>query len=95
MRQLQTLFIKCSSYVALAVIGATIVGGAIAYANFIEDPWTKNIYNVSDPSKNESGGESRQSVSVFDDADNKCYVVTTRAQSGTDVAISCVRRGDR
>ena len=94
MRQLRALFVKKSSYVALAVIGATIVGGATAYANFIEAPLTKNIYNVSAPSKNEGGGASRQSVSVFDDADNKCYVVTTRVQSGTDVAISCVRRGD-
>lgn len=51
----------------------------------IELPWTKNIYNVSDTDK-----FNGTSVSVFDDQDNKCYVVYETAAANP--AISCVKR---
>lgn len=34
-------------------------------------------------------------MSVFDDGDNKCYVVNARGVSGRSPAISCVQRGNR
>lgn len=49
--------------------------------------WTKHI-------KNASGNDN--AISVFDDADNKCYIVKGKAEKGIgtqrSVAISCVKR---
>lgn len=75
---------------ALAIIGVALLSSSVTFAATYELPWTKNIYNVSDTDKNYN-----PSVSVFDDADNKCYVV--RAETGSSlsqdsVAISCVKR---
>ena len=72
------------------IVGAVVVAGlastaTVAAARYIELPWTNNIYKVSDR-------EDRQpTVSVFDDAGNKCYVVTGwTVAHGDAVAIDCV-----
>ncbi|MCF8783216.1 hypothetical protein [Rhodococcus ruber] len=64
------------------VIAALASTATVAAARYVELPWTNNIYLVSD---HEQGGQP--TVSVFDDAGNKCYVV--RGYGGT-VAIDCV-----
>ncbi len=75
----------------LVVAGAFLLGGvsvkAISYL-----PWTKNIYSVSRAEESICNGVScvPPTVSVFDDADNKCYVVAY--DSSTKYAISCVKR---
>lgn len=74
----------------LTVAGAVAVavlafGATVAAQRYIELPWTNNIYKVSDRENR------RPTVSVFDDAENKCYVVTGYGASmGDTVAISCV-----
>ncbi len=72
--------------VLVAAIAVLLALPAGAYAaQFITLPWTNNIYNVSETE------ESNSTVSVFDDGDNKCYVVIKYASSG-GTAISCVKR---
>ena len=72
---------------AAAIIGVALLSSSVTIAATYELPWTKNIYNVSDPEKS--------TVSVFDDQDNKCYVLTGKKDGNLGippVAISCVKR---
>lgn len=76
----------------IGVAAGLLLGSTAVYAatQVIELPWTKNIYTVSDNANRTSA------VSVFDDQENKCYVVqATSEKIDTPVAISCVKRGDR
>lgn len=77
------------------IVGAVVVAGlastaTVAAARYIELPWTNNIYNVSSSDKDARG----VTVSVFDDAGNKCYVVQASGlgsiSSSKAVAIDCV-----
>ncbi|WP_407107282.1 hypothetical protein [Rhodococcus aetherivorans] len=70
--------------VVIAVLAST---ATVAAARYVELPWTNNIYLVSDREA------TKPTVSVFDDADNKCYVVTKwNTYDGDSVAIDCVER---
>lgn len=58
---------------------------SVVAARVIEFPYTNTIYNIS-PGKN--------TISVFDDADNKCYLATSELagySGGSLTAISCVK----
>jgi hypothetical protein len=61
--------------------------GTVAAVKYINLPWTNNIYNVSSPDD-----QSRAAVSVFDDGDNTCYVVTKNFVNTGYPSISCVKR---
>lgn len=71
------------------VIGIVVSVPVAAIAKMIELPWSNNIYNISDVEHGVSG-----SVSVFDDGDNKCYIVRQNFDTsiGATVNISCVKR---
>lgn len=71
--------------IGTALIAVFVLGGVTTYAATYELGWTKNIYNIS---QIERGFGSSGSVSVFDDGDNKCYVVSDSNVKG----ISCVKR---
>jgi hypothetical protein len=72
------------------IVGAIlfIPATAVAWSNK-PIPFTNTIYNISD---------EVDTVSVFDDEDNKCYIVQGRATEsvyktpGYTYAISCVKR---
>ena len=75
---------KTILFLALAFI---IGGTTVSAAQYIRLPWTKNIYGVSSPEDNAS------TVSVFDDGDNKCYVLSSSAsRTYGATSISCVRK---
>lgn len=80
--------------ITIGVAAGLLLGGTAVYAGYVETPWTKNIYNVSDVEEI-NGSSVGHTVSVFDDGDNKCYVVNAKYVSGRSPAISCVKRGDR
>lgn len=65
------------------LIGMIIGVPSVALADIvIKTPKTNPIYNINNESH----------ISVFDDQDNKCYVVTTSSgANGRVVAISCVK----
>jgi len=78
--------------IILAVVWVSVLAlipVAVFADKVISDPWTKNIYKVSDPDEG-----SRTYVSTFDDSGNKCYVVyhlTNGVGDGNSAAISCVK----
>lgn len=65
------------------LIGMIIGVPSVALADrVIKTPTTNPVYNIASDSH----------VSVFDDQDNKCYVVSTSSgANGRVVAISCVK----
>lgn len=67
------------------VVGVLIsVPVSVAASQFNETPWAKSIYKFD---------KQEQTVHVFDDADNKCYIATGRWLSHTQsTAISCVKK---
>lgn len=72
------------------IVGAVLFVPVSTFADYVvkDTPWTNVIYRTSG-----SGGD----VSVFDDGQNKCYVVKLRfsGYSGGDGgAISCVKDGN-
>lgn len=66
-------------------IGLALGVPATALAAYVELPRTKNIYNVSDA---ETHGAT---VSTFDNAGNRCYVVVGNVYKNPAQGISCVR----
>lgn len=75
----------------MSVFGVAMLSSAATLAATYNLPWTKNIYNVSD-----TEWDNRNStVSVFDDRDNKCYIVravdSVWQKSPDSVSISCMR----
>ena len=82
----------------IVTVSALLLGGGVVYAAPKYAPWTNNIYSVSDSEENYSPGASGgkrnvDTVSVFDDAGNKCYVLT-RANDDQAISISCVKGGE-
>lgn len=69
------------------ILGLLVAMPAVAIAND-QPPFTNVIYDVPN---------SNAQVSVFDDRDNKCYVVQgdKRHWSNANVAISCLKRGQQ
>lgn len=71
------------------LLGVGISISATVAANPYGLPWTNHIYNI--PNAN----EGHSTVSVFDDADNKCYIAqgySTGVAVHMPVSISCVKR---
>lgn len=70
------------------LVGLIIGIPATAVAASYQLPWAKNIYRVG------SVEPGTATVSVFDDANNKCYVLSDRApyDKPVPVAISCVAK---
>lgn len=75
--------------IAAMLLGLLLGISSTAVAATYELPWTKNIYNVSDPEKS-----FQPIVSLFDNNGNRCYVVASagRNNSPNSVAISCVKK---
>lgn len=68
----------------LVTLPATAMAG-----QYMGLPWTNNIYRLS---SSESGADT---VSVFDDGGNKCYVLNPGyGSAGRSQAISCVKEAE-
>lgn len=69
------------------LVGAVLFVPATAVAELAGGSWTNHF-------KDAAGDDN--AISVFDDADNKCYIVKGKSQTGPgnerSVAMSCVKR---
>lgn len=87
----EQLNMKRKLLIAAGILGIAALSSSATYAATRELPWTNNIYNVSDPENH------TPTVSVFDDGNNKCYVVRSDSlgQSPDSMAISCLKGDGR
>ncbi len=68
------------------MLGALLVVPVGAFAaQYTQLPWTANIYKISSPEG------AIDTVSVFDDAGNKCYVINSGVNPNAGRTISCVK----
>lgn len=68
------------------IMGIAVSVPSVALAGYIELPWTNNIYHVPRMERDDNGSVT-PTVSVFDNQDDKCYVL----KSHEGVAMSCVK----